>query len=400
MKSKIIPFVFSFCLVAVFSVNFPYWDDWDSYLGFLQKIQLSGWSWSELWVPHNEHRIVLAKLVFYFLSLFGLGPKAVMIASQGLYLANFFLLEKLFSKTTPVRQFFISALFFSLVQREVMFCSFNIQWAWMVTGILLCILGLKDRSDFKLFSGLSISFLSMSSWVILLVPVGYRVWKYPKAIRFLASMALAFCLAAYLYGLKPSGVFEAIYPKNWLAVIGFYLRTLGSPFVMTGKHQHWILHGLAILLGATYLVWAAILGLQRKLPMLSIVVGFMILLITLGRFHDGLDGAGIASRYTAITLLGWIALIWSPFKIKNGWVYGLCCLGIASSLINGAAEVIVRRPKLLQAQKIVWKIYQGEELHPGEVEALSPVYPRPLDLVEKVRDLKKVPAWDPTFMFR
>jgi hypothetical protein len=48
----------------------PYWDVWDSALGFYLKF--SEGDWSSLWAQHNEHRIVIGKLLFWLdLKIFG-----------------------------------------------------------------------------------------------------------------------------------------------------------------------------------------------------------------------------------------------------------------------------------------------------------------------------------------
>jgi hypothetical protein len=41
----------------------PFWDMWDGYLGFYVKV--SDGDWSAWWAQHNEHRILLARLLFW-----------------------------------------------------------------------------------------------------------------------------------------------------------------------------------------------------------------------------------------------------------------------------------------------------------------------------------------------
>ncbi|KAF7961961.1 hypothetical protein AWV80_27485 [Cupriavidus sp. UYMU48A] len=63
----------------------PFWDQWDSYVGFYQRLQEAGPS--ALIELHNEHRIVVSKLIFWAdISLFG-GYNALTVIANYLLLA-------------------------------------------------------------------------------------------------------------------------------------------------------------------------------------------------------------------------------------------------------------------------------------------------------------------------
>lgn len=57
-----LPVFFGLALVAGFSVNLVYWDDWAT-IRLIRQFREQGWNWAIVWAQNNEHRILFPRLV-------------------------------------------------------------------------------------------------------------------------------------------------------------------------------------------------------------------------------------------------------------------------------------------------------------------------------------------------
>lgn len=144
----------------------PYWDMWDGYLGFYVKA--SSGDWSAWWVQHNEHRIVLSRILFWLdLSLFA-GRGIFLIISNYLLLAFIcWLFIRIYIDVCRVKfkwfcYFLIAWLFFWL-QKENLVWSFQSQFylaqALPLLSLYILRFGGRDNS-----AGLKFFCLSISYW--------------------------------------------------------------------------------------------------------------------------------------------------------------------------------------------------------------------------------------------
>lgn len=62
------PIVLMFCLLATWSVNAPFWDQW-IYADFIDKLHRGTLTFHDLWQQHNEHRIFVPELILLGLAL-------------------------------------------------------------------------------------------------------------------------------------------------------------------------------------------------------------------------------------------------------------------------------------------------------------------------------------------
>lgn len=58
----LIPFVVLILFIANFSVNVPYWDQWEL-VDFFEKIDLGKANFQDFFAQHNEHRLFFPKLI-------------------------------------------------------------------------------------------------------------------------------------------------------------------------------------------------------------------------------------------------------------------------------------------------------------------------------------------------
>jgi hypothetical protein len=56
-----------FLRLFAYSVDVPFWDQW-TFVGFLDDAHRDGLQWKDVWTPHNEHRIVVPRIVLLFLA--------------------------------------------------------------------------------------------------------------------------------------------------------------------------------------------------------------------------------------------------------------------------------------------------------------------------------------------
>lgn len=129
---SILPLVFLSLIVFHFSLDLPYWDQWE-FVPLLQKSYQGNLTFNDFWLPHNEHRPVFPRLIMLGLArltnwnirwelatniLLAIGIYFVIL--RAVKLVQFVQLDK---SRTPI---FLSIIVFSLTQWE------NWVWGWQM----------------------------------------------------------------------------------------------------------------------------------------------------------------------------------------------------------------------------------------------------------------------------
>jgi hypothetical protein len=378
-----IPLAFLVGCIAKYSVNIPYWDQWDV-VPLFDHYYSHALSFQDVWRQHNEHRLVLPNLIFLGLGLlthFNVRFEmalAVVIAllSYALIVRHACKAEEAHGLQPSFRYFWaiLSVYLFSLGQWENWLWGFQIQWFlvvcfvicgayvlanWRLNGRALVALSLLGiLATFSLSAGIAF-------WPLVFFALGLIVLKErpARAVWLLAAWALVSTAIVALYLLtyqKP-----AHHPQYALSLgslpglLSYVFVYLGTPLTM-GVHQL----NMARLVGAVGVVVLAALvvdGAVRQAPAIFRVRLFFLMLgcfavaaaiITgIGRAGFGLAQA-MASRYTSISVLLWVAIVFELYvygvdrrtsgnalEAVGRWgarclVIGLVCVGVLRSVTS------------------------------------------------------------------
>ena len=132
-----IPIFVLLIFVIRYSVNIPYWDQWDI-LYLFDKYDKSELVFSDLWSQHNEHRLIFPKLLFLGLGVLSqFDVRWEMLTTVVLAVLLYLLIVRHINKNKEIlhiknnyRMLWIifSTFVFSLSQFENWLWGFQIQW--------------------------------------------------------------------------------------------------------------------------------------------------------------------------------------------------------------------------------------------------------------------------------
>ena len=323
----------------------PFWDSWNGYLGFYFRL-VSG-DWSVWWEQHNEHRILLARLIFWANLAFFEGKAWVLIVVNYLLIAAISLVFFIASKEIDNKQnsffgFFLVTWLISWSQKE------NLTWGFQSQFFLAQFLPLlsfyllhravslnkNSRLMFlaACFSGL-LSIGSMANGILTLPMMTlYAIVSQMSKRRVLVLAFLAgTSIFAYLYdyhAISSHGSLWQALNENPLGLAAYVFTYLGSPFYyFFGESPQ--AFKLAQIAGFFFVTLAAIfsLHLANKKNRSSLQLAMLIFIFYIGgtafgtaggRLSLGLDQA-ISSRYATPALMAWAALfILLFFELSSG----------------------------------------------------------------------------------
>jgi hypothetical protein len=320
----------------------PFWDMWSGYIGFFVNAGDGGWaSW---WKPHNEHRIVFSRLLFWLDLKFFHGTIAFLfVANLVLAALAAWLFMAMIRQTVPapahpgpgrVVGAAVVCLLFSWVQSENLGWGFQsafffAQLVPLFAFYLLYRAQVTPTRRHLLFVAAAVAgFASLGTMangvlVLPLMAVLAAILKFDRTrIAILAVLAAAAALL-YFSGVSPlrqrSGLGAAM--GNPLGLLHYTVLYLGSPFyyLPSGGRPAADLAGAFFLIGAACLVVMAFLRVRVSpaesaggvASALLVFVGYIVataFITGYGRLVLGVDQA-LSSRYTTAALMGWCALL-------------------------------------------------------------------------------------------
>lgn len=330
----------------------PYMDQWDGVIGFWRMIQ-SG-NYAAWWVQHNEHRIVMSRVLFWIdMKWFG-GVNVFTIAMNvvlHLAIAGVFVLAYV---RYAARRVSVSAIVgIALLACMAWMQDDNLNWGFQSQFTLVYLFAMLSFLCYALsgarhgilrqtlaFILATASMLSMANGLLslpLLVVIGlvlaFSWWR-----LLLATMVTCIAWGVYFAGCQRPLLHAD--PLNGAlhhlpGVLHYTLVFLGSPVAFLGSHIH--LGTQACLVAAAafggLLVIAAAVMLLLLLrarafsayrTFLATTLAFVVLaafLAGLGRFDLGIDTAA-SSRYTTPALIAWLSvfLIYADMvEPRNFW---------------------------------------------------------------------------------
>ena len=317
----------------------PFWDMWDGYLGFWYS--LAGGDVSAWWAQHNEHRIVLARVFFWFdlAFLHGAGWSLIVVnALSALAIAGAFIAALIARLRETVRGTWRSAravmlcvvilgLATSWLQRQNLLWGFQIQFFLAVllplaAFILLAAAGSSARwSTARYTASVVLAVASVGTLAagiaapFVATAEGAALRESRRRVAMMATAA-AVSAAAYLNGYVSPG--QTASPIHSLAhprtVLIYVLRFLGGPVELTTQSSLLgAVSAVILLLLITVSAYRWVRGRDRS-RMATAMLAFAAYVLlwafitALGRLNFGADQA-LAGRYETPVLALWAAAI-------------------------------------------------------------------------------------------
>jgi hypothetical protein len=318
----------------------PYWDMWDGYLDFFMRV--SNGDWSAWWGQHNEHRIVLARLLFWMDIAWFQGTSLFLIVMNYLLVAMAFGFFYAMAKEQfdlhgdSCSRYLIVPLIcgwlFSWSQHD------NLTWAFQSQFFLAQLLPLfafyslhksatPSLQSFRWFlvacaAGI-LSIGTMANGILtlpLMFVMALVVRIRPSRTALIGLLGLITILVYFLgyhsnnlHGSLPQAV-----TQNPVALVRYVLLYVGGPFYyLVGKSTF----GLAIaqLAGAFLIICAAYIALRQwRSPIRnSLSVALLTFILYIGGTALGTGGGrlifglgqALSSRYITPALMVWAALL-------------------------------------------------------------------------------------------
>lgn len=325
----------------------PFWDVWTGYVNFNSLV--NNGEYQAWWAQHNEHRIVLSKLLFWLdVHCFGGDQKMLLVVNFLLIVTTIILFWRI-ARNIEVNKnaqlpwwlkCFAILWLFSWVQSENLAWGFQSQFflAQLLPLIGFYCLHLSQTKHARYFIlGLSFGILSIGSMAngIMALPLmtAFAIlarFSWQKILLLLAASIFGISIYFYNYS-SPTG--EGVFVKTLIeqpvAVIQYVLLYIGGPFYrFLGKGTAAQIFSSAFAVGlivcSASLFFKNIKHFKTKtltlaLLMFIIYIGGTALGSAGGRVMYGIEQAA-SSRYTTPTLMLWVAfflLMWSELECRK-----------------------------------------------------------------------------------
>ena len=347
------PVVFIATQVLLTSRNVPFWDDYDSVLGFLLHVD-SGATWSDFFQRLSRfdsgHRTVTSRLLFVGSYWLTGGVNFHFINAVG-NLTLVGLCALLIARTTGtaerVRMGVVLALGLFHLQHYEPFlwggASIDHFQILLLAGGSLAALTRPSRNAVAAATLLAVLATFTLAHGCVVWPVGAFVLAHQRRWRVLGFWGgfAAAALAVFLHGftLNPAHVSSDFSAAGLARLVQFWLALLGGPLAL-GDRVHAPVLGLALL---TLLGWLGARGAMTRQPFVMALALFAVgslALIAFGRI--GLAGDHIQSRYLVVASLAWsLAVVLAfdvgsdahrPYRLLVWCLPGLVAFNLASNL--------------------------------------------------------------------
>ncbi len=327
-----IPLVFLACMYLKFSPDYPYLDQWE-FVPFLEKYDQGTLGWGDFWAQHNEHRIVLPRLIMLACAVLTQWDVRAELAVNVVLGASIFLtwlaLSPITCRKQPLWAGLLSLLAFSLSQWQNWFLGWQLQvflsvwcvcmslwllsrglespWGWMGASLAALV------ATFSFANGMLV-WLCGGVLVLLMWSGTAPGTRVPRAGLFCWAVLGTAAMGAYLWGYArpeyhPASGAWFRHPLEWLRYVLVYL---GQP-VCNWSEPGAALAGLAALAGWVILPWRvagrAPAGEWAPGWCLGLYAVLSAALTGAARLEMGGSLQAMSSRYATLANLLWFALL-------------------------------------------------------------------------------------------
>jgi hypothetical protein len=314
----------------------PFWDMWNGYLGFYGRV--SAGEWQAWWEQHNEHRIVLSRILFWIDLACFRGDGRFLLAINGVLLG---LIAAVFVRlwreqsaaAAPFVGWFLVAWLWSWMNRDNIAWGFQSQFflAFLLPLVGLCLLAHgrpgAPGSTARLIGACVAGVLAVGSMAsgVLALPVmtvyAGLARQGPNRCMALGWLS-AICCSYFFRDYQMVGHHAAggSLMTKLPQLVGFELVLLGSPayHLAAGLSETAGLSlagvaGACLVLASAWTAWRSWSDRDRGALPLALMMfnGYVIAAASataLGRSGFGIAGA-VTSRYTLPALMAWAALL-------------------------------------------------------------------------------------------
>lgn len=396
----------------------PFWDMWDGYLDFFLRLQ-DGENriW---WLQHNDHRILLTKILFWMdLKWFG-GTGAFLIALNYILVSCAALLFcKIFRQLAgTVRataaewsaMLFLTGWLFLWTQQENLTWAFQSQF-FLVQLLPLCAFYWLYQSTDEAEPGRQ--FVCAAVFGLSCIgTMANGIFVLPMMVAYAIVARLGRLKIACLAGLSVIGLTAFFYQYSMLVshmpihqvmleyplqMLTYTLHYLGSPFYFLAGGTPWARHvalaaGLLMMTCSIYQAYRLLVSPQRSPALaLTFFIAYIVLsgfITAAGRMFIGADQA-FAGRYSTPAVMAWAALGVQYFPVLRAkeqcWqrlsVAALCLLGTFMLVLQSHAlkpQIDAVFNKNVAALALAMGVHDE-----AQIAHIYPSAPRALDLAAK-----------------
>lgn len=390
----------------------PFWDMWDGELNFYLRV--TDGEWTAWFGQHNDHRILLSRILFWLdLTFFG-GKSWFLICINYLLVAtNAFIFYRILCNIFSEKEskilklctwFFITAWLFQWMQYQNLIWAFQSQFFLVQTFSLASFYVLsrvvnpfeKDSGRY-FFSACVLGFTSawtMANGIVVLPLMFFFLLFCRQSLVRLSAIAILFILTCSLYFLGyqvPDQHSSAlvVFLDDPVGIVKYASLYLGGPFYYLSGGRDFgrllaYVFGFSLIPFILYFPYSFIRDRERKYSQLSLYLYIVFVVTTAfitagGRLKFGVDQA-LESRYTTPALMAWAALLVlgiSRLKIINisgvkSKVISLVIGAIACVMIVAQLQALKPRYEMLHERNLA-ALALAMEVH--DQKRVSRVYP-------------------------
>jgi hypothetical protein len=394
------------------AVDVPYWDEWE-WAELAYAAHRHTLTFTRLWQPHNEHRILVPNLLMLGLDkLGGWSPVREQLLSLALLALTQLGIWVLIRRTVPAAArgacfLAASVLLLGLAQWENLAWGFQMAWFLCDLAVVAVVMWLtRPRASARdvILAALAATVASLSSSQGLLAwPVGLLAIALIPRARL--PRALAWCLAgaavvAFVRSGAPADSAGHLGFRHPAVLAEYVLAYLGSPLALSFGPAASMLAGAVLLawLGALA-VYAACGPLARRVrlaPWLALAA-YPILSAVATASARGAFGVAqaTASRYTSLSALAWIAALAATCAVVPRSAR-LPALQGALVVVVLAAAIGLGSVKQSLAANYAWRLHAADlraaraAIGAGDPAGLARVFPEPALAIEWLAELAQV----------
>jgi hypothetical protein len=364
----VLVFLVQLLFVTHYGVNAPFWDEWTGVMPLLRDLTTGTLGWQQLFAQHNEHRILIARIVFIGITrLLGETNVLAFMASSALLAAvsSAIWVMTLRRLEFPRPVVLASCLILvSAVQFENMLWGFQVQFYVLVLGALTSITAIALRpnvtwttialvcigcliSTFGIASGL----LTWGTSGLCLLLAAWLQHRSPRALLRDRGLLVRFGIFGaaglgvgllYFNGYAAPGHNASYAAKNLTQLLSWAAAALSFPLLEDSSPLHvvlavaqWVVIGAGLV---TYAMQRKDARARKKLLLVTGLVAFLLASALVMAYGRG-SVAQIPSRYATIFLWGAaLALVVAAdlmvqVRARHGWatVVTMCLVGLTTA---------------------------------------------------------------------
>jgi hypothetical protein len=329
----------------------PFWDMWGGTLGFY--IAVADGNHAAWWAQHNEHRIVLSRLLFWLdYAVFG-GRSAFLITTNFVIVftavATFFAIARQYlgsresDRSVYLATAFLTAWLFQWMQEENLAWAFQSQFFLAQLLPLIALYLLSRAATLSISGGWhfagacaagALAMGAMANGIItlpLMTLYAIITRMSTKHILTLAALSVVLLTAYFLDYQRPGdhGSVITTLVTQPVELAHYVLLYLGTPFyVLTGEGETglWAARTSTAVMAVLTLraLWPAVRAPRDNLIHLALIFYIVYLAGTAlgtgsGRLIFGINQA-VTYRYTTPALMAWAALLWLHLPLLINWM--------------------------------------------------------------------------------